>query len=78
MLHVLYMCCTCAVHVPYMCRTCAVHVLRLLELSWLRKTYNIAECEKWVEHVKEVQAETRVIIMDQMKRRFDVVTVPYR
>ncbi|XP_019852908.1 PREDICTED: uncharacterized protein LOC100641129 isoform X2 [Amphimedon queenslandica] len=47
------------------------------ELKWLMSTYSIDECSKWVELVKEAQTEARGLIMEKMKQRFDILTVPH-
>ncbi|XP_075258379.1 uncharacterized protein LOC142350417 [Convolutriloba macropyga] len=54
------------------------HVLKSCqdELESLGKLYDVSWCENWVKHVGEVQNQTRQIIRNKMKDRFDVIIVP--
>ncbi|CAK8680159.1 unnamed protein product [Clavelina lepadiformis] len=47
-----------------------------LEQATLKEAYDIEYIEDWLEHIKNVQKETRKLIADKMKERFDLVTVP--
>ncbi|XP_077994506.1 uncharacterized protein LOC144448226 [Glandiceps talaboti] len=46
------------------------------ESKRLNKIYDIEECKKWWKHIEEIQEETRAIVADKMKQRFDTITVP--
>lgn len=46
------------------------------EVAWLTTTYNREACEQWMKKASEVQAEARSKISQQMKQRFDVLSVP--
>ena len=54
------------------------HVLKSCqdELGSLAKLYDVTWCENWVKHVTEVQNQTRQIIRNKTKDRFDVIVVP--
>nr|XP_006813042.1 PREDICTED: ankyrin-3-like [Saccoglossus kowalevskii] len=46
------------------------------ETKKLHKLYDVGECERWWKHIDEIQAETRGIVAERMRQRFDTITVP--
>ncbi|XP_069811796.1 uncharacterized protein [Dendropsophus ebraccatus] len=46
------------------------------ELQWLKKSYDLERCEKWVKHARKVQRTTKDIIQQKIKDRFHIVCVP--
>ncbi|XP_070560695.1 uncharacterized protein [Ptychodera flava] len=46
------------------------------EYKRLTNIYDLDECNKWWRHVDEIQAETRAVVAEKMKQRFDTMTVP--
>lgn len=46
------------------------------ELQWLKESYNLERCQKWVKHAWKVQRKTKDIIQQKIKDRFEIVVVP--
>ncbi|KAM9311606.1 uncharacterized protein PAF06_009440 [Gastrophryne carolinensis] len=46
------------------------------ELQWLKKSYDLERCQKWVKHARKVQRKTKDIIQQKVKDRFEIVAVP--
>ncbi|XP_075062083.1 uncharacterized protein LOC142150797 [Mixophyes fleayi] len=46
------------------------------ELQWLKKSYDLERCQKWVKHARKVQKKTKDIIQQKIKDRFEIVVVP--
>ncbi|XP_073506778.1 uncharacterized protein [Phyllobates terribilis] len=45
------------------------------ELQWLKRSYDLERCEKWVKHARKVQRTTKEIIQQKIKDRFHIVVV---
>ncbi|XP_063783764.1 uncharacterized protein LOC134932872 isoform X2 [Pseudophryne corroboree] len=46
------------------------------ELQWLKKSYDLDRCQKWVKHARKVQKKTKDIIQQKIKDRFEIVALP--
>ncbi|XP_040197534.1 uncharacterized protein LOC120930413 [Rana temporaria] len=46
------------------------------ELQWLKESYDLERCQKWVKHAWKVQRKTKDIIQQKIKDRFEIVVVP--
>ena len=47
-----------------------------IEKVHLKQMYDIEWCENWVKHVAAVQKQTRQLIRNKMKTRFETILVP--
>lgn len=59
--------------------SCLVKVLTslfILEQEILTDTYDINYIEEWLGYLNQIQIDTRKIIADKMRDRFDLVPVP--
>lgn len=52
------------------------YVLGFAEENTLKDVYDVAYFQQWLNQIEEIQKETRKIISNKMKERFDLVKLP--